>query len=1049
MNHDQRWTAEKLGQRIALVETLAYRRRQPLPDWRFLHLDSPEGLPPVAPELDDSGWQPLPPWAAWGAARENFALRTRFRVPAGWDAARTALYLPIGVANDFSHPETLAYIDGAPVSSCDRHHQEVRVPAGFCDGGEHLLALHGWCGGVRADAAFRLVMRPCELVELDQPTRDFAALARVALGVAVSMEATQPARGHLLTSLEEAFRRLDLREPFGGDFYASIPAAHQALQAGLARSGGPLNVDLTAAGHAHIDVAWLWTLAQTRRKAARTFYNALRLSDEFPAFTFTQSQPQLYDYVRQDFPALFEEIRAAVQRGSWELIGGMWVEADCNLSGGESLARQFLLGRTFFRKYFGAGVESPVLWLPDVFGYAWNLPQLIKEAGLEYFFTIKIGWNQYNRLPYDSFWWQGLDGTRVLTSFATTPERPGEFRATYNAKASPEQVMLSWSNTIQKETATPGEPVRLLMSYGHGDGGGGPAREMLENIANLGSFPGAPRTHFGKVGDFFRTLEERQGASLPTWNGELYLELHRGTYTTQSRNKRANRKAEFALHDAEFLAALAQRLDSAYAYPRAALAEAWELVCLNQFHDIIPGSSITEVYVDSQAQYARVQQLAGEARDAALHSVRAALGAQVVVANPASFARREPALLPGAAVGSLLRADGSPSELQWVEGGTLFDPGELAPYSATALRIADSTAPAAPLGVGPAQAGPGWLENDFLRVELNPAGDITRLYDKTNRREVLPGGALANQLLAFEDRPKNWDAWDVDIFYEDKCYPAAPASSVRVVEAGPLRAAIEVRRDVLHSPLVQRIVLNAFSGRLDFETWVDWRERHIFLKAAFPVDVLATQATYEIQWGNVQRPTHRNTSWDWARFETCAQKWVDLSEGNYGVSLLNDCKYGHDVQGSVLRLSLLRAPTSPDPEADQGEHRFTYSLLPHAGPWSAATAAQAYFLNDPLVVARGAPGDGAGSSLSLFSLDAPNAAIETVKAAEDGRGLIVRLYEFQRMRGEVALKCAFPLAAAWRANLLEEDQEPLPVDGDTLRFQLRPYQILTLRLQPR
>lgn len=1048
MDHEQRFTADKIARRIDLVETLVYRRRQTLPDWRMFELPSPSATPPVQPDLDDSAWKTIAPNSVWGGARLNFTLRTRFILPPDWDAAHSALFLPIGIAHDFSHPETLAYIDGQAVSSIDRHHQEVRLPAQFCDGREHVLALHGWCGGVRADESFKLLMKACFLVEVDAAAREFHALARAALGIANTLDKNHPARYQLLTSLDNAFQRLDLREPFAEGFYTSLPAALADLRQGISRSGEPMPVDITAAGHAHIDVAWLWPLAQTRRKAGRTFYNAIRLSEQFPDFVFAQSQPQLYDYVRQDYPALFELIQGAAARGSWEPLGGMWVEADCNLSGGESLARQFLLGRAFFRKYFGQGADSPVLWLPDVFGYAWNLPQLIKEAGLEYFFTIKIGWNQYNRLPFDSFWWQGLDGTRVLTHFSTTPERPNQFRATYNAKASPDQVMNTWTNAAQKETTRPGVYPPLLMSFGHGDGGGGPTREMLEDIQNLGHFPASPQIHFGKVKDFFRKLESDLGPELPAWNGELYLELHRGTYTTQGRNKRANRKSEFALHDAEFLAALAARLDPSYAYPAAALAHAWELVCLNQFHDIIPGSSIHQVYVDSQQQYAEVQQAVQKVRGGALAAISARAGGGVVVANPTSFARREAAFWPTDAPASLRDSHGAPLPAQVVEGGLLFDPGELPPYSVTALAVA-SLAVTTPLQEGVLQAGPNLLENAFLRVELNAVGDITRIFDKTSAREVLPAGTVANQLQAFEDRPNNWDAWDVDVFYDDKQWLADPAESVRVVETGPLRAALEIRRRVLHSQFVQRISLTAFSARLDFETWVDWRERHVFLKTAFPVDVLSPQATYEIQWGNVQRPTHRNTSWDWARFETCAHKWVDLSEGGYGVALLNDCKYGHDIRDNVLRLSLLRAPTNPDPEADQGEHRFTYSLLPHAGSWDENTVAQAYFLNDPLVVAEAAanPAPGTFTSLSLLSVDAPNLVIETVKAAEDGRGLIVRLYESQRKRGAAALTCAFPLAAAWRTNLLEEDQQPLPVEGRSVRFEFRPYQILTLRVE--
>ncbi len=848
----------------------------------------------------------------------------------------------------------------------------------------------------------------------------------------------------LLNALDAAFKLIDLREPFGDAFYASIPAALDALQAGIDAAGKPLDVSIVATGHAHIDVAWLWTLGQTRRKAGRTFHTVMRLMEQFPDYHFTQSQPQLYDYVRQDYPQLFEQIKERIVDKRWEPIGGMWVEADCNLSGPESLARQFLLGRSFFRQHFG-DVDSPVLWLPDVFGYAWNLPQLIKEAGLEYFFTIKIGWSQYNRLPYDSFWWQGLDGTAVLTHFSTTPDF-GSYASTYNANAAPRQVLGTWTNFQQKELQH-----ELLMAFGYGDGGGGPTREMLENIREMKSFPATPQMRQAPVKEFFRNLEEQSGDRLPTWNGELYLELHRGTYTTQSRNKRANRKSEFLLHDAEFAATLASLVALGYDYPLAELGRAWELVCLNQFHDIIPGSSITDVYIESQEQYAEVREIGERVRSQALAAAGATMDADVLLVNPTGFARNDLVFLPGAwdKARGLHSAQGATPAVQATADGAWIDGGELPPYSVTPLKL--GTAASTPQT--DLQVSPTLLENNALRVELNAAGDITRLYDKAAGRELLPAGAIANEFQAFEDRPLNWDAWDVDIFYDDKVYAADPAQSVTVVEQGPLRATLEIRRRVLHSEYVQRISLAHNSPRLDFDTTIDWHERHIMLKVAFPVDVLTPTATYEIQWGNVERPTHRNTSWDWARFETCAQKWVDLSEGDFGVSLLNDCKYGHDIRDNVMRISLLRSPTMPDPEADQGEHRFAYSILPHAGRWNEATIAAAYALNDPALAVRtegstASGGAAAADAISLLAVDSPNIVIETVKAAQDGNGLIVRLYECRRTRGEVTLTTGFDVAAAYRANLLEENRAELEANGKTVKFFAKPYEIITLRLVP-
>ena len=1027
--------------------------------FRYLSLSEPLVELPVGVGLDDSEWASVTPPTYWGEWTTDFVLRTDFAAPDTWPTDRPlALYLPLGEAGYFSHPEALAYIDGVPFAACDRHHQEIILPEKHRDGRSHLLALHGWTGlggWFAADTGTKLFMQPCYLVQIDQPTRDFIATARVALGVVDQLDDNEPAKGLLLNALDDAFKVLDMREPLAGAFYASVSAAHDVLQAGIKKAGPPLNVSIVAAGHAHIDIAWLWTVAQARRKAGRTFHNVLRLMEQFPDYHFLQSQPQLYDFVRQDYPDLFEAIRAHVAAGRWEAIGGMWVEADCNLSGAEALARQFLLGRTFFREQFGPAAESPVMWLPDVFGYAWNLPQLIKEAGLDYFFTIKISWNQYNRMPYDSFWWQGLDGTKILTHFSTTQDerslRSREARrpTTYNADASPLEVMSTWTNLQQKETQQ-----ALLMAFGYGDGGGGPTREMLENIREMEHFPAAPRVRNGRAIDFFRDLEASAGDRLPTWNGELYLEYHRGTYTSQARNKRSNRKCEFLLHDAEFVAAWAA-LAVDYAYPHAELKRAWQLLCLNQFHDILPGSSISEVYADSAQDYKTIYEIGDQVRAQALGTVaeRLPLGSDFIVMNPTSFGGRNIALLPERlAAGETIveTANDLLLRTQTVHDGTLVELPEMAALGVAGLSICNKPATGPETTLMVQQLGDAYiLENELLRVTFDNTGDMVDLFDKGVGRHVLPANARANAFQVFDDRPLDWDAWDIDIFYDDVQWPVQPADSLAFIEAGPLRIGLEIRRKIMDSNLVQRVYVYRGERRIEFDTWIDWRERHTLLKVAFPVDILSPTATYDVQWGNVQRPTHRNTSWDWARFESCAHKWVDLSEGGYGVSLLNDCKYGHDVQDNVIRLTLLRSPTAPDPEADQGEHRFVYSLLPHPGDWRGETVRAAYALNDPLIVQRVLGKGRGGIASSLLGIDAANVIVETVKQAEDGQGLIVRLYENERSRGPVTLRTSFQLRAAYRCNLLEENLEPLNVTGSSLVIAMNPYQIMTLRLLPK
>lgn len=1027
MNHDVRATHKKIARRLELIAPYIYRKKQALGGFRYLELPDVNihPAPYIGTDVNDSQWHVVEARTYWAQQGENFILRGHFSVPQDWDKSiPIALHMPIGEAHNFQHPEALIYVDGKRYATVDRFHQEVLLDETLLDGTEHLLALHGWTG-MRPRDGQRLFMGDCAVVQIEQMVRDFYVLAKTAHDLITYLEENDPIKHVLLNALDDAFKLLDIREPIGDDFYASVPAAHNILQAGISKAGEPLNLTVTSVGHAHIDVAWLWTLGQTRRKAARTFTTVNRLMDQFPEYIFAQSQPQLYDYIRQDDPELFEQIKGRVAENRWEALGGMWVEADCNISGGESLVRQFLLGRKFFSEHFGEKADSPVLWLPDVFGYAWNLPQLIKEAGLEYFFTIKIGWNQINRLPYSSFWWQGLDGTKVLTHFSTTPE-PSNIRAmaTYNAEPDARAALGTWLNYQQKAG-----PQDVLMAYGWGDGGGGPTREMLDNIRVMENFPGLPKHKTGKVIDFFRKLDE-QSENLPVWNGELYLEIHRGTYTTQSRNKRANRKSEFMLHDAEFLATVASLLDDAYAYPYETFNEAWELVCLNQFHDIIPGSSIHEVYVESQEQYEQIREMVTSARDDALAVIRQHISGDVLVINPTSGMSWEVATFP---------------EKQAPVAVNVL------PYSVQGFT--ETYKPELPDTEFIATAN--LLENAYLRVEINDSGDITRIYDKLQKREVLPEGEIANQWIAFEDRPNNWDAWDVDMFYDDKSWLAEPATSIELVENTPLRATIEIKRRILNSDYVQRISLDVFKPRIDFDTSINWRERHILLKAAFPVDILSPVATYEIQWGHVQRPTHRNTSWDWARFETCAQKWVSLSEDDYSVALLNDCKYGYDIHDNVIRMSVLRAPTNPDPEADQGEHTFKYSLLVQSGDHGtqAEIIAQAYHLNDPNIVTTGdATVQRAHALLEKpFVIDEMGKiVIETVKRAEDGDGVIVRGYEHLRRRGEVTVTTAFPIKAAYRTNILEENQEELTVsdDGHSVTFAVTPFKIVTLRLVP-
>ncbi|HBG28098.1 MAG: alpha-mannosidase [Planctomycetes bacterium GWF2_41_51] len=1044
--HEQRFTLGKLKSRIKIIESHLIRDSHSIKSFKvFEHKDATEN-PLIAAGIDDSNWQTITPPAYWGRWNSNYTFRTKFIVPENYEKlGQIALQFKLGSIHgrlDFCHPEALVFIDGKSFAAADKFHTKVFLPKQFCDGREHQLALHiytGKWGQFDAPIDIKLFMEDCSIVVIDKRAEDFLAAARVAVESADALPADNFAKSRIINALDDSFNKLNLIEPLGENFYASIQNAHDILKEELKKAGHPLDVNITAIGHSHIDVAWLWPLEQTRRKCGRTFHTALALMDEFDDYIFTQSQPQLYDYVKQDYPQLFTDIKKKVAENKWEIIGGMWVEADCNLSGAESLARQFLIGRTFFEKHFGKGAESPVFWLPDVFGYCANLPQLIKLAGMEYFFTIKLSWNQYNKMPYDSFWWQGLDGTKVLTHFGTTCSEDG--RVTYNAMANPAQIYNTFASCSQKENHS-----ELMTCYGHGDGGGGPTREMLENIRELNNFPAMPKVQHGKAIEFFKKLENTSGPTLPTWNGELYLEFHRGTYTTQSRNKRANRKSEFGLHNAEFLCSLAQSLNPNFEYPADQLEKAWKLVCLNQFHDIIPGSSVSEVYVDSLKQYAEVEEIINQTSETALVQLSKNIGGDIIITNPASFVRND-ATVSDITLDEnqqLQTSDGRAVNTQKTENGTIIDTSVMQPYSAIGLKIVNKKNVVADTGL---KVKNNLLENNFIKVEFNSVGDIISFYDKTNKREIIPTGRVANQMLAFEDRPLSWDAWDIDIFYDDKVFYSRPANSIKVVESGPLRAVIEIKRTILSSTYTQKISLAYNSSRLDFDTEIDWQERCMLLKAAFPVEILSSFATYEIQWGNIKKPTHRNTSWDWARFENCAQKWVDLSEPDFGVSLMNDCKYGHDIRDNVIRITLLRSPTMPDPLADKGIHKFTYSLMPHSGAVGNQTINAAYCLNDPIIVSKGfANSDKVQTLESMFKTDRENVIIETIKKAEDDNGFIVRMYESLGSRCAVNLSAGFAIKSCFETDLIEQNKKQLEVKNNLISFNIKPFQILTLRI---
>ncbi|MEO0496103.1 MAG: glycoside hydrolase family 38 C-terminal domain-containing protein [Pseudomonadota bacterium] len=836
--------------------------------------------------------------------------------------------------------------------------------------------------------------------------------------MAKTLESTDTLAKKLLAALDRAFIALDTRAPLGDALYASLPKAHQLLSDEIADAGEPLDVTLHGIGHAHMDIAYLWPVSQIRLKNARTYSNVLRLMEADPDFRFSHSQPQLYDYMRRDYPQLFEQIKQRVKEGRWEVMGGMWVEPDLNIPGGEALVRQLMLGRSFFEAQFGQ-VETPALWLPDTFGFPGQIPQLMRHAGLKWFVTNKLSWNQKNRIPSTSHIWEGIDGSQVIAHVLTTP-RPVQylpFPTNYKSDLSAPEVLGTWTSS-----SAPDAVRDLPICYGYGDGGGGPTEDLLAKARIFQAMPGMPRFQMSTVKQALERIEESVDR-LPVWKGEHYLEGHRGTLTSQAWIKRANRKAEWALHNAEALCVIAG--------VQPDLKRAWELLCLNHFHDIITGTSVAEVFVDARKDYAEIEAIVKRCKNDAI----SALGStDALVANLSPVGGPRLALLP----------DEIGGEGQVVEGGTLAFFSNLEPYSVVKIDAGHDQTKRPLLSVH-LDAGTALLENQFVRARISANGNLIEFHDKVANRSVLADGAAGNVLQTFEDRPICWDAWDIDPFIEDRMECIDTPCQLEIVETGPLRACVRVTRRWRSSEIVQDIRLAAHSGRLDFATRVDWHETHTLLKAAFPTCIAAPRAQFDIQWGTMERGTARDSDFDAARYEVAAQKWARLVDENYSVAVLNDCKYGYDVRGDTIRITLIKSATYPDPQADQGLHTFTYSFLPLPDADRALLDREAYDLNVPLVIA-GPTGSNDFAECRLVSSSNKATIIETLKPAEDGNGFILRLFEANGQPAGTTLTFDQSIALAQRVDFLEQFTCECAWHGNSITLDVQPFEIVSLRV---
>ncbi|MGN6378098.1 MAG: alpha-mannosidase [Gaiellales bacterium] len=913
-------------------------------------------------------------------------------VPAEWAGSRVDLLW-------VTHSEATLWVDGRSMQGLNTSPEGARPDAlllAEAQGGERLaLQIELACNG-----KFGQLARPYETIEpvvLDRCV--IARFDRRAWTLFHDLDVLRRLEADAANGLDPAWAGELLRElDRFCDAWDEDPATWDAAASVLAplyeRRNASATHELAAIGHAHIDTAWLWPLDETYRKAVRSFSSQVAYMERYPEFRFACSQAQQYAWIKERNPDLYARIVAQVEAGRWIPVGGTWIEPDCNLPSGESLARQFLYGQRFFEREFGRRCSE--FWNPDVFGYTAQLPQIMRQAGIDRFLTQKLSWNRFNKPRHHTFLWEAPDGSQVLAHFP-----PAD---TYNATAEVEELRRSARDHLDHDRSP-----RSLLVFGYGDGGGGPTPAMLETLRRVRDLEGVPRTGMVTAEQFFDALE-RDARDLSVIVGELYFELHRATYTTQAAVKLANRRGERLVHDVEALAAIALRTQAASEYPSDALGELWEALLLHQFHDILPGSSIGIVYEQAARAYAGLAERGEALREAAARAL-AGPGAAPIPINTLGVGRAEV-------------ADDPAGRPEWVVAP---------PYGVGSVGTAADSASVVEEGDQLV------LENALIRAVLGRDGSLRSLVERGSGREAL--AAPGNVLELYDDHPNEFDAWDIDPFHLQTGRPATPAHACRVGEVSALRAEVVFERRIGAASSVRQVVrLDAGSPRLEFHTEADWHESHRLLKVLFPVAVRAMNATYEMPFGTTERPTHFSTSYDEARFEVPGHRFADLSEHGFGVALLTDCKYGYSTLGGDMRISLLRAPTAPDPEADRGQHRFTYAVMPHTGGWrEAGVLAEAMRMNSPIVWAAGS-----AEPRSFASVDDPNLVLDTIKRAEDSDAVVLRLYETHGGRGTARVRLGFPFDSAARCNLLEDEGEPLPVRDGEIEIAYRPHQIISV-----
>lgn len=969
-------------------------------------------------------------WTGWD---RYVWLSKDIEVPGNWKNEKIMGYFDFGKTGGGTNSgfESLCYLNGKPYQGVDGFHKEIFIPNELA-GTTVNLTFRIWSG--LSGQEYRVQehkYKAAQICILDKAVDEFYFTTKIIVDTLKLADKNSRDFHKLSIAINEAYKFVDWRDKGSKTFYESIHKANDFIQEEIDKMNKSSDVTITCVGHTHIDVAWMWRLKHTREKAIRSFSTVMRLMEKYPNYIFLQSQPQLYEYIKNDHPSLYEEIKAKIKEGKWEVDGGMWLEADCNIISGESMTRQIVVGTNFVKDEFDETMNF--LWLPDVFGYSWAMPQVLKKAGLKTFVTSKISWNQYNNMPHDTFYWKGIDGTKILTFFITTSDFPhtaNQIGTTYNGNLEAATVKYTWDNYKDKRINN-----EVLIPYGHGDGGGGVNREMLECVDITNKIPTLSNVKAGKTKDFLdrvhKSIEETT-EYVHEWDGELYLEYHRGTYTSQAHNKKMNRRLELLYRKAEMLKTLEAINSDWSGYPYETFLAGWKIILRNQFHDIIPGSSIHAVYEDSRVEYEEAKQLAILAEESAIMNLSTANNSNYFVFNSTSWDydsvirvydnvdKTGNFYVNDKCVPSQLINDHYEILVEDIKGTSFKNLRFVEEARVNILSSVNS------------------IETKFYSIKWNEKGQLTSIFDKEEDREVLCG--TGNVFQVFEDKPMNYDAWDIDIYYQEKMHEVHNLELISV-EKGDVATVVKFIWKYEKSTINQEMVVYGNSRVIEFRTTADWHQQDELLKVAFPVDIRATEATYQIQYGNVKRSTNWNTSWDQAKFECVAHQWADMSETGYGVALMNNCKYGYDIKDRTMRLSLIKCATKPDATQDQGFHEFTYALMPHKGGFIEGRVEQeAFKLNEPLIAYSGEICEN-----QLVKFNSEFVTLDCIKKAEKEDVFIIRFHDYTGTRQKVTVETGFEYESWCECDLLEK---PIEAGKTTaIEVKVNPYEIKTLYIK--